>query len=107
MLEHSLFASIISGLDQLVRLAGWSLVIVGIWKFRGFFDRWLVSQERLQTGVDAHGVLLAETKRVIDSLTLNHLEHMNLTLIETVVQHKEQTRVLSDINTGIKVLCDR
>jgi hypothetical protein len=108
MLEHSsLFMQITAMLDQVIRLCGWPVFIALVWKFRGTFDNWTVAIKAVQSHLDDIGVLASETKRTVDAVMLNHLQHIQESLVENNVQHLKQVEVLRAIEKGIAVLVDR
>jgi hypothetical protein len=92
---------------QLIRVFGWPALIFMIWKFRGVVDHWVQSLIELQGKVQASSVLLAETKRMVDAISLNHLSHIQESLLENNSQHEKQIIVLQAIEKGIAVLVDR
>ena len=92
---------------QLIRVFGWPALIFMIWKFRGVVDHWVQSLVELQGKVQASSVLLAETKRMVDAISLNHLSHIQESLLENNSQHEKQIIVLQAIEKGIAVLVDR
>ena len=92
---------------QLIRVFGWPALIFMIWKFRGVVDHWVQSLIELQEKVQASSVLLAETKRMVDAISLNHLSHIQESLLENNSQHEKQIIVLQAIEKGIAVLVDR
>ena len=92
---------------QLIRVFGWPALIFMIWKFRGVVDHWVQSLIELQGKVQESSVLLAETKRMVDAISLNHLSHIQESLLENNSQHEKQIIVLQAIEKGIAVLVDR
>jgi hypothetical protein len=92
---------------QLIRVFGWPALIFMIWKFRGVVDHWVQSLIDLQGKVQDSSQMIAETKRVVDAISLNHLSHIKDTLVENNTQHEKQLLVLRAIEKGIAVLVDR
>lgn len=108
MLEHSsLFMQITAALDQIVHVLGWPIFLTLTWRLRGTFDHWTAAIKSIQAHLDDIGVLASETKRTVDAVMLNHLQHIQESMIENNKQHTKQVEVLLAIEKGIAILVDR
>lgn len=81
-------------------ILGWPAIVVGIWKFRGAFSSFVTNvaavaqrTEDIQRGV-------SEVKQQTETMSSNHLFHIEKELAD-------QTPILRDVASGIRVLVDR
>lgn len=105
--QSPIFGQIMAILDQLARVVGWSVVIVVVWKARGAFDKAMASLTTLQENLISLISLTADTKKVVDVVTLNHLQRIQDTLAIEQDQHEKQLAILRENQKGIAVLVDR
>lgn len=94
-------------LDQLARIVGWGVAIVFVWKLRGMFDQAMSALVNMQENLSSLISLTAETKKVVDAVTLNHLQRLQDTIAISQEQHEKQLTILRENQKGIAVLVDR
>jgi hypothetical protein len=90
-----------------LHIFGWPALIGLVWTFRGTLDRfvnsWKAMDARTQTTADTTAII----KQTVDTMSTNHLKHIEMSLASMDLRHEKETDLLTNIDKGIAILVDR
>ena len=88
-------------------LLGWPALVGIIWKSRGKLDAFTNSWNAMDLRTQVTANTTALIKENVDTMSSNHLKHIESSLASMDVRHEKETDLLTNIDKGIAILVDR